>query len=199
MSEKNRTFGYARVSTPDQSLAAQIKALEEAGCERVFAEKKSAAASRRPEYNMMMRHLRPGDTVIVWKLDRLGRDVVGLGRLIKTFEAKDIQLKSVTESLDTSTPVGKAFFYIVAALAEMERNLIRERTKAGIAAAQAKGIQFGRPTDIKGAKRKAILADLKDLSMTVRQVAEKHGYHPGTLHKHFPGERSRAIQEQARS
>jgi len=191
-------LGYARVSTEDQNLDMQIKALKAAGCVRIFSEKFSASAKRRPKFTLLMKNLRRGDTLVIWKLDRLNRDLMELADLGNRLDAEGVELQSLTENLDTSTAMGKFFFQMLAMFAELERNITRERTRAGIAAAKARGVQFGRPTDIIGERREAILKDLQDVSMRVADVAKKHGVTTTTLAKHFPRERAKALAKLGR-
>jgi DNA invertase Pin-like site-specific DNA recombinase len=139
-------FGYARVSTLAQDEALQRDALTAAGCDRIFVDKASGALEHRPALDVMLDQLRAGDTVVVWRLDRLGRS---LRHLIETFselENRGVAVRSLTESIDTATPGGKLVFHVFGALAEFERDLIRERTLAGLAAARARGRNGGRPT-----------------------------------------------------
>ena len=188
-----RTYGYARVSTEDQSLKMQMDALNNVPCFMIYSEKKSAAAPRRHQFELLRMNLRRGDTLVVWKLDRLGRDLTGLSKLLADFEEQGIEFRSLTESIDTSTAMGRMFFHLTAAFAELERNLTRERTRAGMDAAKLRGVVFGRPTGIVGDKREAILADIQDLSLRMTEVADKHGVSTTTLAKHFPRERQKAL------
>lgn len=139
-------IGYARVSTDDQDLSLQIDALGKAGVERrrIFEEKASGASDDRPAFIAMFRALRPGDTLVVWKLDRLGRRLSRLIQTIERLKEKGVQLKVLTEAIDTSTPTGVLMFHIIGAFAEFERNMGIERTKAGLAAARARGRVGGR-------------------------------------------------------
>ena len=139
-------FGYARVSTIEQNEDLQQDALDRAGCDRVFVDKASGKLEHRPALDDMLAHLRAGDTVVVWRLDRLGRSLRHLIDVVSELERRGICLRSLTESIDTSTPGGKLVFHVFGALAEFERDLIRERTQAGLAAARARGRHGGRPT-----------------------------------------------------
>lgn len=138
-------IGYARVSESDQNLSLQLDALNAAGCERIFQEKASGKLEQRPELDKMLAMLRPGDKVVIWKMDRLGRSALHLLQLSKEFQQKGIDLHITTLSVDTSTPMGRLFFHIMAGFAEMEREQIVERTRAGLAAARARGRIGGRP------------------------------------------------------
>src|SRR6266446_3485284 len=137
-------IGYARVSTEEQSLDLQLNALRQAGCERVFTETASAANTPRLGLGEARSHLRPGDVLVVWKLDRLGRSVKGLVDLVGALAAEGVQFQSLTDGIDTTTPHGRFFFHLMAALAQMEWELIIERTKAGLEAARKRGRVVGR-------------------------------------------------------
>ncbi len=152
-------IGYARVSTKDQNLSLQKEALEKAGCEKIIEEKKSTRVFRK-ELLDLISQLRSGDTLVVWKLDRLGRTTLELIKLINYLNDNDIKFKSLNDSLiDTTTPNGKLVFAIFSALAEHEREVIRERTKAGLESARARGRKGGRPKGLsKEAKLKASAA-----------------------------------------
>lgn len=138
-------IGYARVSTNDQDTQLQIDALNVAGCERIYQEKQSGAKKDRPELQQCLKSLREGDSLIVWKLDRLGRSLQHLIEVITDLENKQIGFQSLTENIDTTSTTGKLIFHIFGSLAEFERGLIQERVKAGLEAAKKKGKKFGRP------------------------------------------------------
>ncbi|WP_197330221.1 recombinase family protein [Ralstonia syzygii] len=138
-------YGYARVSTQEQETHAQTDALSKAGVGFIFAEKRSGGSmSQRPQLEALLQQLSPGDTVVVYKLDRIARSLKDLLTIIERIEEKGAQFRSLTESLDTSTPAGRMIFHIVGAFAEFERELIRERTRAGMAAAVKRGVKLGR-------------------------------------------------------
>jgi DNA invertase Pin-like site-specific DNA recombinase len=137
--------GYARVSTDDQTLDLQLDALRAAGCDHLFDDRLSGAKTDRPGLTQALDYVRPGDTLVVWRLDRLGRSLAHLIETVNALEARGIGFRSLTESIDTTTPGGKLIFHIFASLAEFERALIRERTMAGLAAARARGRKGGRP------------------------------------------------------
>jgi DNA invertase Pin-like site-specific DNA recombinase len=139
-------IGYARVSTLEQNLQLQTDALEHAGCQRIFVEKASATRSDLPELARALDHLRAADTLVVWRLDRLGRSVKHLIEIVTGLGDRHIGFHSVRESIDTTTPGGRLVFHVFASLAEFERDLIRERTAAGLASARARGRHGGRPT-----------------------------------------------------
>lgn len=139
-------IGYARVSTLDQDPALQLDALEEAGCERIFQDNASGALAKRPELERALDHLRKADTLVVWRLDRLGRSLHDLVEFVALLEKREIGFRSLHESIDTTSPSGRLTFHLFGALAEFERDLIRERTAAGLAAARTRGRIGGRPT-----------------------------------------------------
>jgi DNA invertase Pin-like site-specific DNA recombinase len=138
-------LGYARVSTADQQPQLQVDALHDAGCYRVFTESASGARTDRPIVAQVLDQLRPGDTLVVWKLDRLGRSLCHLVDVVTGLAERGVGFRSLQEAIDTTTPGGKLVFHVFAALAEFERDLIRERTAAGLAAARARGRHGGRP------------------------------------------------------
>ena len=166
-SETAMSFGYARVSTAGQDEALQLDALEKAGCDRIFTDHASGAVSSRPALDELLGMVRRGDTLVIWRLDRLGRSLRHLLEVVGDLEQRGVALKSLTESIDTSTPAGRLVFHTFGALAEFERDLIRERTKAGLAAARARGRVGGRPTVWTPEKREQahrMLADKKPVA-----------------------------------
>ncbi len=140
--------GYSRVSTREQNLDLQQDALMNAGCDKIYSEKISGVKSERPELGKAIEYCREGDTLVVWKLDRIGRSTKNLIEIVTTLSEKGVHLKSLNESLDTSTPGGKLIFHIFASLAEFERDIISDRTKAGLEAARQRGRSGGRPRSI---------------------------------------------------
>lgn len=138
-------IGYARVSTPDQSLDRQTDALEEAGCERIYRERMTGRSRDRPELARMLDALREGDVVVVAKLDRIGRNTAHLIELAETFEGRGVGFVSLGDSIDTGTATGRLFFTMLAAIAQFEADLASERTREGLAAARARGRMGGRP------------------------------------------------------
>ena len=167
------SIGYARVSTLEQDEALQHDALAAAGCQRVFVDKASGKLEHRPALDAMLEQLRPGDSVTVWRLDRLGRSLRHLIDVVADLERRDVSFRSLTEAIDTSTPVGRMTFHLFGALAEFERDLIRERTMAGLAAARARGRRGGRPTVMtteKIAVAKAMYASREHEIATIARV-----------------------------
>lgn len=142
-----------------------------------------------------IRHMRSGDTLVVWKLDRLARSVKQLIETVEALEAKGVGFRSLTEAIDTTTPGGKLIFHVFGALAEFERSIIRERTRAGLDAAKARGRKGGRPPKLKEKDLKAARAMLADKSITVEEVAKHLRVSPATLYRHLPAARSQATEE----
>lgn len=177
-------IGYARVSTPDQNLDLQKDALVAAGCTQLFTDTVSGARVERPGLEEALRACRAGDTLIVWKLDRLGRSLPHLVELVRELDKRDVGLSSLQEQIDTTTAGGTLIFHIFAALAEFERDLIRERTKAGLAAARARGKTGGRPKGVNRKKQKAALALKKEGGHSVREICEIVGISRNTYYKY---------------
>lgn len=175
-------IGYARVSTDEQNLDLQLDALNAAGCKEVFTDKVTGAAKAKDGLDAALKYVREGDTLVVWKLDRLGRTVKGLVELVEGFQARGVQFKSVTDSIDTSTPAGRFFFHVMAALAEMERELIKERTRAGLSAARARGRLGGRKPKMDASKI-ASAKTLLDSGMTGQEIANNLGVSRATLYR----------------
>lgn len=151
-------IGYARVSTNDQDLTMQIEALERDGCERIYSDKASGAKKSRPEFDKALDQLRSGDVLVVWKFDRLGRSLTNMVELLDSLCGKGIHIRSLTDSVDTSTPSGKMFAQMLAILAEYERAMTIERTQAAMAVARAKGKLGGRPKAVGDEKETMIVA-----------------------------------------
>ncbi len=187
--------GYARVSTQDQDLALQLDALRAAGCERLYTEKASGAQRDRPELKAALDYMRPGDTLVVWRLDRLARSLKQLIETVEALEPRGMGLRSLTEAIDTTTSGGRLVFHIFAALAEFERSIIRERTVAGLAAARARGRTGGRPPALTGKDLAAARALLRDKTISVEEVARRLNVAPSTLYRHLPGGRSTVIEQ----
>lgn len=187
-------IGYARVSTIDQNPNLQLDALRAAGCERTFVEKASGALRDRPELASAIDYLRPGDALIVWKLDRLARSMKQLVDTIENLDGKGIGFRSLTETIDTTTAGGRLVFHIFGALAEFERGIIRERTTAGLAAARARGRVGGRPAKLTHDDLRAVRAMLADPSIPVTEIAKRVSVSPATLYRHFPAARATAAE-----
>ncbi|MEQ1742212.1 MAG: recombinase family protein [Candidatus Nitrotoga sp.] len=178
-------IGYARVSTQDQNLDLQTEALTNAGCQKVFSDKISGSRSERPGLTKALEMLREGDTLVVWKLDRLGRSVKNLVDLVGKLHKQSIQFKSLTDTIDTGTPSGRFFFHVMASLAEMERELAIERTRAGLEVARQLGRKGGRKrqmTDSKIESAKKLLAN----GVPPRDVAKNLGVSVPTLYRWIP-------------
>ena len=182
-------IGYARVSTQDQTTDLQLDALSKAGCARVFSESASGAQRDRPELARALDHMRHGDTLVVWKLDRLARSLKQLVDTVETLEGRGVGFRSLTEAIDTTTAGGKLVFHIFAALAEFERGMIKERTLAGLDAARARGRFGGRPRSLKEQDLQAARAMLANPLITVEEVADRLGVAPATLYRYLPGGR----------
>ena len=189
--------GYARVSTQDQDPALQLDALKTAGCERIFTEKASGAQRERPELQAALRYMRKGDTLVVWKLDRLARSIKQLIETVEALGEDGIGFRSLTEAIDTTTNGGRLVFHIFAALAEFERSIIRERTIAGLEAARARGRKGGRPPALSAKDLAAAKAMLRDPDITVSEIARRLGVVPSTLYRHLPKARSAAAETSA--
>ena len=181
-------IGYARVSTVDQDPELQIRALDQARCERVFTEHASGASRSRPELDKLFGSLRTGDTLVVWRFDRLGRSVSHLVEIVDQLRAKEVALESLTEGIDTNSPAGEAVFTVIAAFAQMERRLISERTRAGIAAARKNNRPWGKKSKFHDPETvKLVKALLREGSLSKAEIARKIGVHPGTFYRWFPG------------
>ena len=176
-------IGYARVSTEDQIQDAQIDALNEAGCEKVYRESFSGKSKNRPELERMIDALREGDIVVVQRLDRLGRSLKDLIELLDGFKQQKVQFISLNENIDTTTAVGELAFHMIGSIAQFERRLISERTKAGLDAARARGRKGGRKAKLSAADIKKAKAMLSDPEMTKAEVAEHFGVSRPTLNK----------------
>ena len=186
-------IGYARVSTTDQHLSLQLDALNQAYCDAVFKETASGSLKDRPELRKAIASLKTGDTLVVWKLDRLARSLSQLIDTIDELNQIGCGFKSITESIDTTTAGGRLIFHIFGALAEFERNIIRERTIAGLQAARARGRTGGRPKALGEERMSAVVALLADGKLSVQQIAESVGVSPATIYKHIPRPRSSTV------
>ncbi len=141
-------IGYARVSTEDQNLDLQLDALQQRGCTKIFKEKMTGTTRRRPALNKAIKALKPGDVLVVWKLDRLGRSLQDLIEILKLLESYGVGFHSISDGIDTTSSCGRLLFHIIGAIAEFECNQISERTKAGLQAARRRGVKLGRPCSI---------------------------------------------------
>jgi DNA invertase Pin-like site-specific DNA recombinase len=183
-------IGYARVSTVDQNPQLQLDALDHAGCDRLFTDHASGSKTDRPQLAAALEHLRAGDTLCIWKLDRLGRSLPHLIEIAGQLADRDIALRSLTEQIDTASAGGRLIFHMFGALAEFERDLIRERTHAGLAAARARGRKGGRrsvmtPQKIRAAKALLAATDEDGLpSHTYDDVAQTVGVSRSTIIRH---------------
>lgn len=175
--------GYARVSKDDQNLDLQNDALSHAGCRRIFTDTVTGAASERPGLAAALDYLREGDTLVVWRLDRLGRSLRHLIEMVSLLEDRHIGFMSLQESIDTTSSGGRLIFHIFGALAEFERNLIRERTIAGLAAARARGRKGGRPLALDGAKRKMAIRLYNEKQHTLKEICALMGISKPTLYR----------------
>lgn len=177
-------IGYARVSTQDQNLDLQLDALDKAGCERVFSDQASGTKAERPGLEEALAFARPGDTLVVWKLDRLGRSLRHLIDTIGALSERGVGFKSLQESIDTTTSGGKLIFHVFGALAEFERDLIRERTNAGLKAARARGRNGGRPKALDNRQRQQAITLLKDPSNSVADICKTLKISRSTLYRY---------------
>ncbi|WP_317891009.1 recombinase family protein [Granulicella arctica] len=177
--------GYARVSTQDQNLELQTEALQKAGCKKIFEDRVSGTRAERPGLMQARESLRAGDTLVVWKLDRLGRSVKHLVDLVGDLQKQGVQFKSLTDSIDTGTASGRFFFHVMASLAEMERELIVERTRAGLEVARQLGRTGGRKRQMTETKVKAAKKLLAS-GVPARDVASNLGVSVPTLYRWVP-------------
>lgn len=177
-------FGYARASTQDQNLNAQLDALEAAGCERIYQEKLSGMKKERPELNEMIKQLREGDTVTVYKLDRISRSTKHLIELVEHFERTGVHFVSLADNIDTTTAMGRFFFRMMASIAELERDIVSERTKSGLEAARARGRSGGRPkADKKKIQTALNMYDSK--KHTINEITDACGISTQTLYRYI--------------
>ena len=180
----NQRIGYARVSTYDQHLDLQRDALKQAGCGVIYEEAASGKNTARPELEQCRKALRAGDTLVVWRLDRLGRSLPDLVQVVTDLEQRGVGFESLTEKIETGSATGKLIFHVFAALAEFERGLIRERTHAGLAAARARGRVGGRKPKLEEKQVREIKALLRDPDIQVSEVARRYGISRTTLYKY---------------
>lgn len=176
-------LGYARVSTTDQDAALQVDALQAAGCYWMFVDTISGALEHRPELDKLLDQLRPGDTLVVWRLDRLGRSIRHLIDQLQALADRGVGFRSLQETIDTTSPGGRLVFHVFAALAEFERDLIRERTNAGLAAARARGRTGGRPSSLSTDQVTAARRMYEQKDMTVAQIGDVLGVSRTTIYR----------------
>jgi DNA invertase Pin-like site-specific DNA recombinase len=177
--------GYARVSTIDQNLSLQMDALRKDGCEKIFCDKISGGKTERPGLKEALKYTRKGDTLLVWRLDRLGRSLKHLIEIVTQLEEQGIGFRSLQEAIDTTTSGGKLVFQIFGALAEFERNLIRERTQAGLAAARARGRKGGRPKVLDKTKIELVCKLYEEKKHTIKEICRILGISKPTLYSYL--------------
>ncbi|NUM32953.1 MAG: recombinase family protein [Candidatus Brocadiae bacterium] len=181
-------IGYARVSTKDQNLDLQIDALRKAGCEKIYTEVASGGKTERPELNDLLRNIRSKDILVIWKLDRLGRSLKHLVELGNDLSKKEVGLRSLNDPIDTTTAQGRLIFNIFASLAEFEKDIIKERTQAGLSAARSRGKNGGRPKGLsKEAQTTACAAEslYEEKILSVQEIADKLGICKSTLYNYL--------------
>ncbi|RFZ81520.1 recombinase family protein [Shinella sp. WSJ-2] len=177
-----RNFGYARVSTVEQNMDMQLTALRAAGCGTILTDEGfSGADFTRPGLTKMLRTLHRGDTLTVWRLDRLGRSLFELLKLVRELNERGVEFRSLSESLDTSTSAGRLLLHVLASMAEFERSLISERTRAGMAAARARGSRMGRRPAMTPEQLNTAKAAIEIDHRSVAEVAGEYRIHPRTL------------------
>ncbi|MFS4490069.1 recombinase family protein [Dietzia kunjamensis] len=192
-------FGYARVSTRDQDARLQHDALATAGCYKVFTDTASGALASRPELGKLLDQLRPGDTLVVWRLDRLGRSIRHLIDQLTELQDRGIEFRSLQENIDTGSSGGRLVFHIFASLAEFERDLISERTHAGLEAARARGRRGGRPPLLSGDKLRTARKLYEQQDMTVAQIGEVLGVSRTTVYRALQRETDKPASRRPKS
>jgi DNA invertase Pin-like site-specific DNA recombinase len=188
-------IGYARVSTDDQNLDLQKDALNKAGCEKIFDDYMSGSKADRPGLIQALGHCRKGDTLVIWRLDRLGRSMRNLLELADTLKQRGIELKSLHEAIDTSTANGKMQFQLFGMLAEFERNLLIERTNAGLVAARARGIEGGRPKLLDIKKQERLVELYADRKHSVKDICSILGIGRTSLYNYLNAIESKKLRE----
>lgn len=178
-------IGYARVSTLEQDIALQVDALNKAGCDNIFDDTASGASTQRPGLTEALSHLRKGDTLVVWRLDRLGRSLKHLIETVALLEERGIGFRSLQESIDTTTSGGRLIFQIFGALAEFERNLIRERTQAGLTAARVRGRKGGRPKSLDAKKTELAYQLYDERKHTIKEICQMLGISKPSLYAYL--------------
>jgi DNA invertase Pin-like site-specific DNA recombinase len=174
-------LGYARVSTNEQDTAAQVDALETAGCEQIFREKASGGRWDRPELHRLMDQLRKDDVLVVWKLDRLSRSLRDVLTIMDQIQERQSGFRSLTEAIDTTSPAGRMMMQMVGSFAEFERAMLKERTKAGLDAARKDGRIGGRPPKLTPQQRREVVTLVKTGTKTAAAAARLFGVHPATV------------------
>lgn len=182
----NQRVGYARASTDDQNMDQQRDALRLSGVQSIYEEMASSKDVGRPELQLCLDALQAGDTLVVWRLDRLGRSLPDLVRIVVDLQSKGIGFESITEKIETVSTAGKSVFHVFAALAEFERNLIRERTQAGLVAARARGRAGGRKPKLSAQQIKEVRRLMADPNISVSQIAKRYKVSRTTLYKVAP-------------
>ena len=178
-------LGYARISTEDQKLDLQHDALRAIGCDKIFDETASGASLRLPVREELLEYARREDTVVIWKLDRLGRSLRDLIEVVTALGERGVGLRSLHESIDTTTPAGKLTFHVFAALSEFERDVLRERTRAGLIAARKRGVKLGRPRSLTPEQVEMARSMMANPKLSARQIAEQLGVHRATLYRNL--------------
>lgn len=178
-------IGYARVSTDDQHLYLQRDALTQVGCEHIYEDTGSGALAEREGLARLINSLRPGDTVVIWRLDRLGRSLKNLLQLVERLDGLRVGLRSLQESIDTTSSGGRLVFHLFGALAEFERNLVRERTQAGLSAARRRGRQGGRPALLSPTKKALALKLHQERNHTIEEICNMMGISKSTLYNYL--------------
>ena len=176
-------IGYARTSTLDQHVELQLDALKNCGCEKIFQEQVSSVKDKRPQLESCLQALRAGDTLYIWRLDRLGRNLKDLINIVNQLQAMGCELVSLKESIDTSTTSGKLTFHLFASLAEFERELIRERTQAGLSSARARGRLGGRPEKLTDSEKQMIRQLMSDRHSSATEIAKRFSVSRATIYK----------------
>ena len=178
-------IGYARVSTDDQNLDLQRDALQQAGCDKIYTDQQSGVSTDRSGLDTVLEVARSGDTLVIWRLDRLGRSLKNLIHLVEQLERQGVGLKSLQENIDTTTSGGRLVFHLFGALAEFERNLIRERTRAGLSAARARGRQGGRPKLLDPQKRELALRLHRERQHSIADICRLMGISKSTRYNYL--------------
>ena len=178
-------IGYARVSTPDQKLDLQIDALKKIGCEKIYHDKISGAKTKRPGLEKSLEIARAEDTLVIWRLDRLGRSLKDLIQIAETLKKRDIGLKSLEEGIDTTTSTGQLMFHLFGALAEFEKNLINERSQAGLNAARSRGRLGGRPKSLNRDQQQLVVKLYNDREHSIAQICQMMSISKPTLYKYL--------------